>query len=201
MKLIGTIIIVVLLLGGGYFLAKTVGPAERANTTTTHMPDMPDMDHMGHGNHASLVKDEKTFIQEMIPHHEEAISSSEELLQIAITPEVRTLAENIINAQKKEVADMKDWYKKWYGEEYQPTGNYKPMMSSLDGKTSEKAEQTFLMEMIMHHQAAIEMAEVIAPKAEHEEIKNLSKAIITTQNEEITFMRKLIHKDMPRMMH
>lgn len=198
MKLIGTIIIVVFLLGGGYLLAKTIGPAEKANTTATQMPKM---DHMGHGNHASFVKDEKTFIQEMIPHHEEAISSSEELLQIATTSEVRTLAGNIINAQKKEVADMKNWYKKWYGEEYQPTGNYKPMMSSLEGKSSEEAEQTFLMEMIMHHQAAIEMAEVIAPKAENEEIKNLSKAITTTQNEEITLMRKFIHKDMPRMMH
>jgi uncharacterized protein (DUF305 family) len=192
MKVIGLVVIALVLVGGGYALAKVVGPAETTQNTTAQMPKM---DHTGHEDHAALVKDEKSFIQEMIPHHEEAISSSQELLKIAETPEVVTLANNIIAAQEKEVADMKAWYREWYGEEYQPTGNYKPMMTSLEGKSKEDAEQAYLHEMIMHHQAAVEMAEAIAPKAEHEEIKNLSKAIVATQNEEINQMKGLIQED------
>lgn len=198
MKTIGIIIIVLVLVGGGYVLARTVGPAEKTENTSAQMPQSG---HMGHDDHAALVTDEKSFIEEMIPHHEEAITSSQELLTVAKTPEVRSLAENIITAQEKEVADMKGWYRDWFGKEYQPTGNYKPMMQSLKGKSVEAAEQTYLMDMMMHHRAAIEMAEVVLPIAEHEEVKTLGNAIIRTQNDEITQIQKLVHDEMPHNMH
>jgi uncharacterized protein (DUF305 family) len=194
MKIIGIIVIVVVLIGGGYMLARTVGTADQTQNITTQMPSAM---HGGHDSHTSLVKDERSFIEEMIPHHEEAITSSQELLQVAQTPEIRTLAENIIAAQEKEVADMKSWYKEWFGEEYKPTGNYKPMMSSIEGKTPEEAEQAYLMGMIMHHQAAVDMAEAVQPLAEHDEIKTLADAIIKTQNEEIQLMRGWVHEEMP----
>lgn len=192
MKIIGIIIIVLILIGGGYTLARTVGPAEKTENTTAQMPHS---DHMGHNDHASLVKDEKSFIEEMIPHHEEAITSSQELLKVAENPEVRTLAQNIIAAQQKEVTEMKTWYKEWFGEEYQPTGNYKPMMSSIQGKSSEASEQTYLKEMIVHHEAAVEMAEAVLPIAQRSEIKSLGTAIIKTQNEEIQVMKGLAHEE------
>jgi uncharacterized protein (DUF305 family) len=189
MKNVVIILIVIIVVGGGYLLARTIGPAERANEPTAQMPKAG---HIGHSDHASLVTDEKSFIAEMIPHHEEAITSSQELLKVTKTPEVRSLAENIIAAQEKEVADMKAWYREWFGEEYAPTGNYKPMMSSIEGKTAEEAEHSYLMEMIVHHEAAVVMAKKILPIAEHEEIKTLGDAIVKTQNQEIETMESLL---------
>ena len=51
-----------------------------------------------------------------------------------------------------------------------------------DGKYSDK---TFIDAMVPHHQSAVEMAEVALPNAEHEEIKQLSRNIISTQRAEI----------------
>ncbi len=51
-----------------------------------------------------------------------------------------------------------------------------------NGKYSDKA---FIDAMIPHHQSAVEMAEVALQNAEHEEIKQLSRNIISTQRAEI----------------
>jgi uncharacterized protein (DUF305 family) len=51
-----------------------------------------------------------------------------------------------------------------------------------DGKYSDK---TFIDAMVPHHQGAIDMAEVALKNAEHEEIKELSRNIISTQQAEI----------------
>lgn len=183
-KVVGVVVICLLI--GAYSWIRVNGSNEKNDM------QMRMMNHSQHENHASLVKDDKSFIQEMIPHHEEAITSSQELLKVAKTPEVRNLAENIITTQKKEVADMKSWYKEWFKEEYKPTGNYKPMMSSLKGKSSQEAEHSYLMDMIMHHQAAVVMAKKILPIAQHEEIKTLGNSIIVTQNKEIRTMQSLM---------
>jgi len=48
------------------------------------------------------------FVDMMIPHHEGAISMAKEALSRAQHPELKQLAEQIIEAQKKEVALMSD---------------------------------------------------------------------------------------------
>jgi uncharacterized protein (DUF305 family) len=54
------------------------------------------------------------FIEQMIPHHDGAIAMANLALQKAKRPEIKTLAQNIITAQEKEVAEMQSWYKNWY---------------------------------------------------------------------------------------
>ena len=51
-----------------------------------------------------------------------------------------------------------------------------------DGKYSDK---TFIDAMVPHHQSAVEMADVALQNAEHEEIKQLSRNIISTQRADI----------------
>lgn len=55
------------------------------------------------------------FITLMIPHHEAAIMMAKDALKKSARPELKQLARDIIAAQQKEIAQMKDWQTKWYG--------------------------------------------------------------------------------------
>ncbi len=72
--------------------------------------------------------------------------------------------------------------------------NMADMMSSMNaelaGKTGDAFDQAFLSEMIMHHEGAVGMAESALNNAKHQEIKDLSKAIISAQNTEISQMKQ-----------
>lgn len=63
------------------------------------------------------------------------------------------------------------------------------MNAGLVGKTGDAFDQAFLAEMIVHHEGAVEMAELALTNAKHEEIKNLASLIIEAQNKEITEMK------------
>lgn len=57
---------------------------------------------------------DKAFIDEMIPHHRGAIVMARELLAKGADPELRKMAQAIIDAQSKEIAQMRSWRKRWY---------------------------------------------------------------------------------------
>lgn len=59
------------------------------------------------------------------------------------------------------------------------------MMAGIQGKTGDDFDKAFLKEMIVHHQGAVLMAELALKNAKHQEIKDLSKNIISAQNKEI----------------
>ncbi len=63
------------------------------------------------------------------------------------------------------------------------------MTSSLEGKTGDEFDKTFIEEMIVHHQGAIEMAELAKENANRKEIKSLADDIISAQTKEIEMMR------------
>lgn len=55
------------------------------------------------------------FIDAMIPHHEGALIMAEDLLKKSQRPEMLQLARNILASQQKEIEQMKQWRKAWYG--------------------------------------------------------------------------------------
>lgn len=63
------------------------------------------------------------------------------------------------------------------------------MNAELVGKTGDEFDKAFLEQMIIHHQGAVEMAELALTNADKQEIKDLSKAIIQAQNTEIEQMK------------
>ena len=64
------------------------------------------------------------------------------------------------------------------------------MVDSLQGKTGDDFDKTFISEMIDHHQGAIDMAKLAKEKALHREIKDMADDIISAQTKEIDKMRQ-----------
>ena len=160
----------------------------------------------GNQNLSNSATIDEHFIEQMIPHHEDAITMSEIALTKAKRPEVKQLAKNIIASQSKEIDQMKSWYKDWFGREL-PTGtqvmNQHGMLSNsgmhmgmmgndTDMDRFENAadfDRTFIEEMIPHHQMAVMMAQMLKNGTNRPEMKKLADDIVTAQTKEINDMR------------
>ena len=132
-----------------------------------------------------MVRDDKSFVENMIPHHQEAIDSSKTILNVTTDPDIKTFAQNVITDQSKEIDDMKTWYKSWYNTEYTPSANYFPMMDSMKGKKGVELDKTYIRSMIEHHKGAVQMAQKVLAISTKDEIKTLAQNIVSNQNMEI----------------
>ena len=58
---------------------------------------------------------DRAFIDAMVPHHQGAVAMAKQLLKKGEQPALRTMADDIIEAQTKEIEQMRGWRKAWYG--------------------------------------------------------------------------------------
>lgn len=68
------------------------------------------------------------------------------------------------------------------------SGGMGMMSMHLIGLQGDAFDKEFIQEMIVHHEGAIDMANLALKNAKHEEIKNLAKNIILSQSKEIEEM-------------
>jgi uncharacterized protein (DUF305 family) len=150
---------------------------------------------MGQADHmmGMMVSSEREFLEGMIPHHQEAVNTAQEVIaRGGTTPEIKQLALDIVAAQEKEIAEMKQWYADWYGTQYTDNGKYQPMMRELEKLSGKELDRAFLEDMIMHHMGAIMMARSVHPHIEHQEMKQLTEAVVSTQSKEIGQMQQML---------
>lgn len=152
------------------------------------------------------------FIEQMIPHHEDAITMAKLAQTKAQTPEVRQLAEDIITSQGKEIEQMRTWYREWFGEnvpsnsqimnQHGMMGTNNTMHMGMMGNDSDSTnleqavdfDKEFVQEMIPHHQMAIMMATMLKNGTQRPVMKELADNIIATQSKEIDQMRQWLRK-------
>jgi uncharacterized protein (DUF305 family) len=65
---------------------------------------------------------DRSFIDAMVPHHQGAVAMATQLLKSGEQPALRTMANDIIDAQTKEIAQMREWRKAWYGSDEMDMG-------------------------------------------------------------------------------
>lgn len=138
------------------------------------------------------------FIEQMIPHHDSAITMARLALEKSSNEDIRALSNNIIVSQSRENEMMKAWYKDWTGHDVVQSsmgmmGRGGMMSGDTDMQRLENAtdfDKEFLIEMIPHHQMAVMMANMLEVGTQRSEMKKLAKDIITAQTSEIELMGK-----------
>lgn len=137
----------------------------------------------------SMSMDEQAFLEQMVPHHESAVEMAQMALEKSNRPQVRQLAQEIVDAQEGEISQMKTWYQAWYGTALPMTDGMEMDMSGLEAVSGNEFDRMFLRMMIAHHASAITMADAVSASSPREEVATLADNIIAAQSKEIGEMQ------------
>jgi uncharacterized protein (DUF305 family) len=151
-------------------------------------------------DHGEMVTDELSFIQLMIPHHQEAVDTTTTLLQTTPDESLQTLGKSIISAQQKEMSMMKQWLQDRYPTPWvDHSTKYMLMMRPTTGITEPKQLDTMrTTDMIVHHEGAVQMAEkILTLPTIRPEVKQFAETIIRVQKDEIAKMRNWLDVSVP----
>jgi len=162
----------------------------------SHGADMAPTD--GHATTTASL-DERTFLEQMVPHHSSAVVMAEFAVKRAEHPEVRRLAQNIISSQEQEIGKMRTYYKDTFGEELVPstTGPHASVDMSALETASDDFDRVFLAMMIPHHASAITMADSVMMGKPGDEVMMLAEEIVSAQAKEIGQMQQWREKWYP----
>lgn len=154
---------------------------------------------------ASLKGDafDEAYLADMLAHHEGAVNMAEMIGPGTERAELREFGADIVAVQSKEMLQMQQWQKDWgyeatYGGHASHggssgnamAGHMMDMGESLMGLRGAEFEKRFLELMIEHHQQAVDMSVYAEQNAEHQEVKDLARSIISTQSSEIDQMKR-----------
>lgn len=156
---------------------------------------------MGNGSAGEMVMEDgeysdEMFIDMMVPHHRGAIEEAEVALENAEHDELKQLSRDIISAQESEIEELKDIKEEEYGTREIPDGMSSSDMEGMgmmedpqELADKDPFDRAFIENMIPHHEAAIEMAEVAREESNTPRITEMADAIVEAQTEEIDQMQ------------
>lgn len=138
------------------------------------------------------------FIEQMIPHHEDAIAMAELALTRAEHPEIKQLAEDVIDTQSAEIDQMREWYREWYDADVPVFGGSSGMMGGMmsgevdleDLEAAERFDRGFIEAMVPHHQMGIRMSQMVGSTTSRPELRELAESIIESQSAEVDRMQE-----------
>ena len=141
---------------------------------------------------------DRTFLMNMMAHHQGAVDMANLAASKAKRQEIKTLADGIVQAQTSEITQMTAWQKEWgYTSmssdntmDHGAASDMSTMTSELQNLSGDEFDKKFIELMIQHHQSAIDMAKPGANNASHQELKNLTNAIVSAQTNEIQQMQQ-----------
>lgn len=144
---------------------------------------------------------DRFFIANMIAHHQGAVDMAKLAQTNAQHNELKQMADDIISAQTKEINNMIAWQKAWgypasSGEMMMDhsamsmMGENETMTIELKSLSGEAFDKKFIELMIEHHESAVAMSRPGFKNAGHQEVKDLTKDVISAQIGEISQMKQ-----------
>lgn len=159
-----------------------------------------DNESAGSGDKTGAV--EKAFLTGMVAHHEAAIEMAEVAEQRGQDPFIKELAVDITSSQQREIAGMRQIYRRLFDAELKPD----PGAHDGLGLTAEEAgmahsrqtmemlrsanpfDRAFVDEMVPHHEGAVKMANVVLRTTKDAPLRKLAEGIVSAQEREIEEM-------------
>ena len=136
------------------------------------------------------------FANMMIIHHQAAIDMSEVEIAKGTDAQMKTMAQNIVTAQKAEIEQLHLFVKnykmpeakKMNGEMHNELDEtMKGMMDKINNmQMTGNTDKDFAMMMKPHHQSAVKMAEAELSHGKQHEVKKMAQKMIMDQNKEIS---------------
>lgn len=122
---------------------------------------------------------DRSFIDMMVPHHQQASEMAQQAIAKATRAEVRELAQKMLAEQGKEIAQLKGWRKQWFGSDSTP-----PPMRSADMPAGAEFDRMWLREMIKHHGTGVTVAEITKRSTARAQIKQMASKTSDAQHED-----------------
>ena len=152
--------------------------------------------------YGSMMDSDRMFIEQMIPHHQDAIDMANMGRIRATHAEIRQLSETIIRDQTREISLMREWYRAWYGTDVPVytsamMGRGRGMMGGGRGNSTMDLarlanatdfDKEFIEQMIPHHEMALMMVHMMQ-NSDHAEMRELGRSINRSQSVEVDQMR------------
>lgn len=188
--------------GSGADAQATASPTQTTQTTQTTTGAGTDAASAAHNDQ------DVAFATGMIPHHGQAIEMADMALASAQSGEVKTLAQQIKDAQDPEIQTMSSWLQEWgqpvpdptaaaEGEGHMGHGSMdgimsQQQMSELHQAQGDAFDRMWLQMMIEHHQGAVTMSQQEIDSGENPAAVALAEQIISGQQAEIQHMQQLL---------
>jgi uncharacterized protein (DUF305 family) len=171
------VVALVLAVAGSFTRSALASPVGQTETDMEHLSGL------------SGQEFETQWMSMMIQHHQGAVEMAQLAETRAAHQEIKTVAQNIIRDQTREIGELTTWLKQWYNAEPM-TGTMGGMHGGMDvnmlqGASGDDFDKAFLMMMHEHHRGALAMAELVPERATHQELKTLAQNIIAAQEAEI----------------
>lgn len=134
------------------------------------------------------------LMRDLIDGHFFAVQMSTECVEKATRAELKSLCEQVIEAQQQEIQTMQSWLRDWYSIEYTPTSNKFGMnvLKQLELLSGSEFEITFMKTLTSHHWGAIQFAGEIIDRAYHHQFVELASDAVIAQVDEINQLRKML---------
>ena len=154
---------------------------------------------------ATFNDQDVSFAQSMVVHHSQAIDMAQVILdKDGIDPRVTELAQDIKDAQGPEIDQLNGFLEQWdapadmesmdgmEGMEGVAGTMSEQDMADLEAASGAEASRLFLEQMTVHHEGAVEMAQVEVDEGEDPDATALAEKIIEDQNAELELMDELL---------
>ncbi len=151
---------------------------------------------------------DRAFVSAMLPHHTAAIEMATVEVQRGRRAEVRHLAQEIIDEQEREIAELQQIARadfRFTPSSAVPTGvqqgvlmgqpilmNFQQQIADL--KTASDPDTLFLQMMIPHHAMAVVQADTQMMYGSNQRLKLMSERIISSQSRQIGEMENLLQR-------
>ena len=166
----------------------------------THMMGDSSAEGMNNSQSASdLEMNEHMFAEMMIPHHQQAVDMSDLALKKSTNPKILDLAQRIKSAQSSEIIQMQSWLGGKEAKSMMSDHSGHSMGGMLTDEEFSKLESSsgvtfdtlFLEGMIVHHEGAIDMAQMIK-ETTTQEVNAFGLNVVEVQSEEIREMKEIL---------